>query len=366
METKGLNLGDGLEDVVNKSMAMTEMIKPPGSDDKLFDKNNENFEKYTDINQDQVKDDRTDLDNLGFMDEELDIQPTELQKNIKLVKDSWVKVEKIGLDKCGQAFFRNIFKLAPTTLLLFSFKTEPNIYKSEAFKAHALKAMSTVGVAVAGLDDLETLIPILKRLGESHVKHGVKPEHYPVVGEALIMTLKAGMKKSWNDELEKAWGAIYQIVQDTMISDHYDIDDPADVELTDERIKIVQSTWNQIITSEEVYEPVGLAILKELFAAQPETLQLFSFKDATQLYEDLMVKNHAKMIMKTFNTAINSLHDFDSLEDTLERLGKSHFSRNVTEHHYDGLAGAILTVLEGALGNEWNKKVKKAWVCAYT
>jgi hypothetical protein len=29
-----------------------------------------------------------------------------------------------------------------------------------------------------------------------------------------------------------------------MISDHYDIDDPADVELTDERIKIVQSTWN--------------------------------------------------------------------------------------------------------------------------
>ena len=27
-----------------------------------------------------------------------------------------------------------------------------------------------------------------------------------------------------------------------MISDHYDIDDPADVELTDERIKIVQSS----------------------------------------------------------------------------------------------------------------------------
>lgn len=33
METKGLNLGDGLEDVVNKSMAMTEMIKPPGTND---------------------------------------------------------------------------------------------------------------------------------------------------------------------------------------------------------------------------------------------------------------------------------------------------------------------------------------------
>jgi hypothetical protein len=33
METKGLNLGDEIEDQINKSMAMTEMIKPPGSDD---------------------------------------------------------------------------------------------------------------------------------------------------------------------------------------------------------------------------------------------------------------------------------------------------------------------------------------------
>ena len=33
-------------------MAMTEMVKAPGSDDKIFDKNNDKFEKYTDINED--------------------------------------------------------------------------------------------------------------------------------------------------------------------------------------------------------------------------------------------------------------------------------------------------------------------------
>ena len=62
-------------------MAMTEMVKAPGSDDKLFDKNNDKFEKYTDINEDQVeqKEDEMVLDNLGFMDEEIDFQPTELQ-----------------------------------------------------------------------------------------------------------------------------------------------------------------------------------------------------------------------------------------------------------------------------------------------
>lgn len=52
VETKGMNLGENIDDVVNKSVAMTEMVKLPGSDDKLYDKNNEKFEKYTDINED--------------------------------------------------------------------------------------------------------------------------------------------------------------------------------------------------------------------------------------------------------------------------------------------------------------------------
>jgi hypothetical protein len=57
-----------------------------------------------------------------------------------------------------------------------------------------------------------------------------------------------------------------------MISDHYDVEDEFDLELTQARIDIVQSTWTQIITSEEMYEPVGIAILKEFFKADPEAL----------------------------------------------------------------------------------------------
>ena len=93
-------------------------------------------------------------------------------------------------------------------LLLFSFKNEPKIYQSDNFKAHALKVMQGIGMAVAGLEDLEKLIPVLKRLGKSHLGYGAKAEHYPLVGEALIITLKAGMKKAWNDDLENAWKAI--------------------------------------------------------------------------------------------------------------------------------------------------------------
>tara|TARA_B110000285_G_C15067216_1_gene585827 strand:+ start:169 stop:321 length:153 start_codon:yes stop_codon:yes gene_type:complete len=50
-----------------------------------------------------------------------------------------------------------------------------------------------------------------------------------------------------------------------MISDHYEVDDPNDTELTAERIEMVQKTWKQIVISEETYQLVGLAILKEFF-----------------------------------------------------------------------------------------------------
>lgn len=71
------------------------------------------------------------------------------------------------------------------------------------------------------------------------------------------------------------------------------------------------------------------------------------------------------MIIQTFDTAIGSLDDFESIQDTLKQMGKSHFARSVTEHHYDGLAQAILTVLEGALDPDWTFKVKKSWICAW-
>ena len=129
---------------------------------------------------------------------------------------------EIGLQECGEIFFKHVFVAAPEALQLFSFKDEPDVYESEGFKKHALNVMKHVGKAVDGLNDLDNLVPVLKSLGKRHVSYGVKKEHYPVIGQALISTLKEGLKDSWNDELEKAWGDVFGIVKDTMISDNYD------------------------------------------------------------------------------------------------------------------------------------------------
>jgi hypothetical protein len=84
--------------------------------------------------------------------------------------------------------------------------------------------------------------------------------------------MRVGLKKSWTPEIEKAWEAIYQIIQDTMIGDNYEPNDPNDQELTDERVALVQECWRSLVTSEETYQPIGIAILREFFKLQPEAL----------------------------------------------------------------------------------------------
>ena len=140
----------------------------------------------------------------------------------KHVRYTWAAVEGIGLEAAGVALFRNIFTIAPPALQLFSFMDDPDLYNSASLKVHALRVMTMVGSAVAGLDDLPTLAASLKELGKKHVARGVLPAHWEVVGQALIKTLEENLNEAFTAEVKAAWVAVYQVVQDSMISDNYD------------------------------------------------------------------------------------------------------------------------------------------------
>ena len=47
-------------------------------------------------------------------------------------------------------------------------------------RKHAKGVMETIGMAVAGLDDLEKTGTFLEDLGARHKMYGAKPEHFPV------------------------------------------------------------------------------------------------------------------------------------------------------------------------------------------
>ena len=88
-------------------------------EEKFYDPENQG-DNYTDV--DKVKDDVTDKEGFEMFDEDEIIQPVKKQQGIfsdetvRLVQQSWEKVESLGLEKVGIVLFKNIFKIAPGAL----------------------------------------------------------------------------------------------------------------------------------------------------------------------------------------------------------------------------------------------------------
>ena len=108
------------------------------------------------------------------------------EKRIKLVQQSYALCKEAGMQEVGTALFSEIFKRAPEALGLFSFRDIENYKESDEYINHVVKVASTVGKAVDNLENLESLLPILKQLGRDHIPKGVTKEHYPVVTASLL------------------------------------------------------------------------------------------------------------------------------------------------------------------------------------
>ncbi len=76
-------------------------------------------------------------------------------------------------------------------------------------------------VVVNGLGNLESILPAASALAQRHVSYGAKAQHYPVVGAALLWTLKKGLGDAWTPEVAAAWTAAYGTLSGFMISEAY-------------------------------------------------------------------------------------------------------------------------------------------------
>jgi len=126
-------------------------------------------------------------------------------EEIKLVKDSWVKVMPIT-EIAAELFYGKLFELDPSLKPMF---------KGD-MKEQGRKLMAILNTAVNALDKLDTIVPAIQDMGKRHVNYGVKDEHYDTVGEALIWTLGAGLKDDFTEDTKAAWIGVYTLVSTTM------------------------------------------------------------------------------------------------------------------------------------------------------
>jgi hemoglobin-like flavoprotein len=127
------------------------------------------------------------------------------ERQKQLVQQSFAKVEPIA-EQAAEIFYTTLFEYDPSLKPLFK----------NSMKAQGQKLMATLKVAVAGLDDLDRLIPVLHKLAERHVAYGVQAKDFTPVGNALLYTLKVGLGDDWNPELRQAWVDVFRVIAKVM------------------------------------------------------------------------------------------------------------------------------------------------------
>jgi hemoglobin-like flavoprotein len=129
---------------------------------------------------------------------------------IKLVQDSFARVAPIS-EQAAVLFYDRLFEVAPPVRAMFP----------DDMTEQRKKLMATLAVVVNGLSNLEAVLPAASALAKRHVSYGAKPEHYPVVGGALLWTLEKGLGDAWTPEVAEAWTAAYGTLSGYMIEEAY-------------------------------------------------------------------------------------------------------------------------------------------------
>ncbi len=129
---------------------------------------------------------------------------------VKLVQESFAKVIPIS-EAAAVIFYDRLFEVAPSVKAMFP----------ADMTEQRKKLMMMLAAVVKGLGNLESILPAASALAKRHVNYGAQPEHYPVVGGALLWTLEKRLGKAWTPDVADAWTTAYGTLSGYMISEAY-------------------------------------------------------------------------------------------------------------------------------------------------
>ena len=124
----------------------------------------------------------------------------------RLVRSSFKLLEPIA-PQAAALFYDNLFTADPSLRALF----HGNMAQQGA------RLMTMISSAVHLLDQPDTLMPVLHKLGARHVNYGVHEKDYATVGAALIKTLQQGLGQAFTSEVHDAWVTLYGTVSHAMM-----------------------------------------------------------------------------------------------------------------------------------------------------
>lgn len=131
------------------------------------------------------------------------------KETIDIIKSTVPMLEEHGT-QITTVFYEELFKAHPELLNIFNHANQAR-GKQQTALANAVYA------AAVHIDKLEAILPTVVQISHKHVSLGVKPEHYPVVGEYLLKAIKMVLGDAATPEILKAWEEAYGVIADAFI-----------------------------------------------------------------------------------------------------------------------------------------------------
>ncbi|WP_376796602.1 globin family protein [Thermogemmatispora sp.] len=128
--------------------------------------------------------------------------------NAPLLKESFGLIAP-QKEAFARRFYERLFAAYPQTRLLFA---------GTDMRRQESALMATLAAVVAGVERGENLEPVLRRLGERHYRYGVQPEHYPLVGQALLATFGDFLGPRFSPAMHDAWAQAFEVISSQMIA----------------------------------------------------------------------------------------------------------------------------------------------------
>ncbi|MGP7816910.1 NO-inducible flavohemoprotein [Niallia sp. 01092] len=132
------------------------------------------------------------------------------QKTIEIIK-STVPVLEVHGAQITTIFYKNMFEAHPELLNIFNHTNQKQGRQQTALA-------NTILAAAKYIDKLETIIPVIKQIAHKHRSLAVKPEHYPIVGQFLLQSIKEVLGEAATEEIINAWTEAYGVIADVFIS----------------------------------------------------------------------------------------------------------------------------------------------------
>lgn len=134
-----------------------------------------------------------------------------LSEQTKDIIKSTVPVLEVHGTAITTTFYRNMFEAHPELLNIFN-------HANQAKGRQQTALANTVYAAAANIDRLEAILPAVVQIAHKHVSLGIKPEHYPIVGEYLLKAIKEVLGDAATDDIINAWAEAYGVIADVFIS----------------------------------------------------------------------------------------------------------------------------------------------------